>query len=159
MSNWLKSNKHIKIITRNRASAYAKVIEEELPGAMQIADRFHIHQNLLYAIKKALNKEIPSSIKIENTLQNIDSCTDNKEPDKKMIKIVDNFTEAEKIRLEFIYKIQEMKEKGYSISEMSRLLGKDRRTIKKYTSGNPNDLCKQVRRRYNPYENRIINFS
>ena len=43
-----------------------------------------------------------------------------------------------------------MKEKGYSISEMSRLLGKDRRTIKKYTSGNPNDLCKQIRRRYNP---------
>ena len=74
-----------------------------------------------------------------------------------MIKIVDNFTDAEKIRLELIYKIQKMKEKGYSISEISRLLGKDRRTIKKYTSGNPNDLCKNIRRRYNPYENRIIN--
>lgn len=74
-----------------------------------------------------------------------------------MIKIVDNFTDAEKIRLELIYKIQEMKEKGYSISEMSRLLGKDRRTIKKYTSGNPTDLCKQIRRTYTPYENRIIN--
>ena len=83
LSKWLKSNKHIKIVTRDRASAYAKVIEEELPGAMQIADRFHIHQNLLQAIKKALNKEIPSSIKIENTLQNTDSCLDNKEPNKK----------------------------------------------------------------------------
>ena len=51
---WLKENKHIKVITRDRASAYAKVIEEELPGAMQIADRFHLHQNLLQAIKKAL---------------------------------------------------------------------------------------------------------
>lgn len=81
--NWLKNNKHIKIVTRDRASAYAKVIEQELPGAMQIADRFHIHQNLLQAIKKALNKEIPSSIKIENTLQNTDSCPDNKEPNKK----------------------------------------------------------------------------
>ena len=76
--NWLKNNKHIKIVTRDRASAYAKVIEQELPGAMQIADRFHIHQNLLQAIKKALNKEIPSSIKIENTLQNTDSCPDKK---------------------------------------------------------------------------------
>lgn len=75
---WLKNNKHIKIVTRDRASAYAKVIEQELPGAMQIADRFHIHQNLLQAIKKALNKEIPSSIKIENTLQNTDSCPDKK---------------------------------------------------------------------------------
>lgn len=83
LSSWLKNNKHIKIVTRDRASAYAKVIEQELPGAMQIADRFHIHQNLLEAIKKALNREIPSSIKIENTLQNTANNSDNKEPDKK----------------------------------------------------------------------------
>lgn len=44
---WLKNNKHIKVITRDRASAYAKVIAEELQDAMQIADRFHLHQNLL----------------------------------------------------------------------------------------------------------------
>lgn len=47
LSTWLKDNKHIKVVTRNGASAYAKVIEQELPGAMQIADRLHIHQNLL----------------------------------------------------------------------------------------------------------------
>lgn len=52
-----------------------------------------------------------------------------------------------------------MKEDGYSISDISRLLGKDRRTIRKYISGNPNDLCKDIRKRYryNPYENRVIN--
>jgi len=41
-----KQNKHIKAVTRDRASAYAKVISEELSDAMQIADRFHLHQNL-----------------------------------------------------------------------------------------------------------------
>lgn len=69
LSTWLKDNKHIKVVTRDRASAYAKVIEQELPGAMQIADRFHIHQNLLQAIKKSLYKEIPSTIKIENDIK------------------------------------------------------------------------------------------
>jgi hypothetical protein len=64
----------------------------------------------LQAIKKALNKEIPSSIKIENTLQNVANSSDNKEPDKKMLQIVDKFTDAEKIRLELVHKIQEMKE-------------------------------------------------
>lgn len=82
LSSWLKENKHIRVITRDRASAYAKVIEQELPGAMQIADRFHIYQNLLQAIKKALNKEIPSSIKIENSLQTSINPQDNK-PSKK----------------------------------------------------------------------------
>lgn len=43
---------------------------------------------------------------------------------------MDNFTIAEQIRLKLICKIQEMKNNAYSISEISRLLGKDRRTIK-----------------------------
>ena len=63
LRNWLKNNKHIKVVTRDRASAYAKVISEELPDAMQVADRFHLHQNLLEAIKKALNHTISSNSK------------------------------------------------------------------------------------------------
>ena len=62
---WLKNNKNVKIITRDRASAYAKVISEELPDVMQVADRFHLHQNLLEAIKKALNSELPATVKID----------------------------------------------------------------------------------------------
>jgi transposase len=64
LREWLKNNKHIKIITRDRASAYAKAIAEELPDAMQIADRFHLHQNLLEAITKAIGREIPATIAI-----------------------------------------------------------------------------------------------
>ena len=71
---------------------------------MQIADRFHIHQNLLQAIKKALNKEILSSIKIKNKSQTSINPQDNK-PSKKILKTVDNFTEAEQVRLKLIYKI------------------------------------------------------
>ena len=38
LREWLKHNKNIKVVTRDRASAYAKVIAEELPDAMQVAD-------------------------------------------------------------------------------------------------------------------------
>lgn len=61
LREWLKKNKNIKVVTRDRASVYAKVISEELPDAMQVADRFHLHQNLLEAIKKALNQELPAT--------------------------------------------------------------------------------------------------
>ncbi len=64
LREWLKNNKYIKIVTRDRASAYAKAIAEELPDAMQIADRFHLHQNLLEAINKAMGREIPATIAI-----------------------------------------------------------------------------------------------
>lgn len=69
---------------------------------------------------------------------------------------MDNFTAAEQIRIKLIYKIQEMKNDGYSISEISRLLGKDRRTIKRYIQGEVHNLCKHSRERNNPYENRVI---
>ncbi|MBZ0312631.1 transposase [Clostridium butyricum] len=75
---------------------------------------------------------------------------------KKILKTVDNFTAAEQIRIKLIYKIQEMKNDGYSISEISRLLGKDRRTIKRYIQGEVHNLCKHSRERNNPYENRVI---
>ena len=64
LKEWLKNNQHIKIITRDRASSYAKAIVEALPQAMQIADRFHLHQNLLKAIKDALGREVPTRIMI-----------------------------------------------------------------------------------------------
>ena len=66
LTEWLNSNKHIKKVTRDRAGAYAKAISEALPEAMQIADRFHLHQNLLTAVKNALNGEIPNEILIQD---------------------------------------------------------------------------------------------
>lgn len=71
LKKWLLNNKHIKMVTQGRASAYAKAISEVLPYAMQIADRFHLHQNLLKAVKDALAREIPSKITISD--ENVDS--------------------------------------------------------------------------------------
>lgn len=67
LKEWLEQNKHVTTITRDRASAYAKAIEEILPDAMQIADRFHLHQNLLDAVNKVLGKEIPAATAIPLT--------------------------------------------------------------------------------------------
>jgi len=68
LKEWLRQNKQVKKVTRDRAGAYAKAISEALPGAMQIADRFHLHQNLLTAVKNALNSEIPNEIMIPNKM-------------------------------------------------------------------------------------------
>ena len=66
LRQWLEENKHVKKVTRDRAGAYAKAISEVLPDAMQIADRFHLHQNLLNAVKEALKYELPNKIAIPN---------------------------------------------------------------------------------------------
>lgn len=66
LKEWLRQNQHVTTVTRDRASAYAKAVEEVLPDCMQIADRFHLHQNLLEAVNKVLGREIPATNAIPN---------------------------------------------------------------------------------------------
>ena len=83
LREWLRKNKQIKIVTRDRASAYAKAISDELPHAMQIADRFHLHQNLLTAIKEALKQEIPNKILIPDAPEASQEAPQNEAPQLK----------------------------------------------------------------------------
>ena len=64
LKEWLSQNKQVKTVTRDRANAYAAAIQEILPDAMQVADRFHLHQNLLEAIKNTVNSTMPVDVKI-----------------------------------------------------------------------------------------------
>lgn len=68
LKEWLRKNKQVKKVTRDRAGAYAKAIADELPEAMQIADRFHLHQNLLTAVKEALKIDLPNRIAVPNEI-------------------------------------------------------------------------------------------
>lgn len=64
LKEWLKNHRKIKKIARDRATAYANAINEVLPDAIQIADRFHLFQNLVDRFKEILKKEIPDNIYI-----------------------------------------------------------------------------------------------
>ena len=84
MKEWLKKNKQVKTVTRDRASAYAKAVEEILLDCMQIADRFHLHQNLMDAVNKILSREIPATTAIiDETAASTDTKKTDAEPCKK----------------------------------------------------------------------------
>lgn len=62
---WLQDHKHVRTVTRDRASAYAKALSEEIPDAIQVADRFHLYDNLMKAVKEALGRSLPDRIVIQ----------------------------------------------------------------------------------------------
>jgi transposase len=82
LKEWLRQNKQVKKVTRDRAGAYTKAISEALPEAMQIADRFHLHQNLLTAVKEALNGAIPNEILIPNKIAELENYVSPEKPEK-----------------------------------------------------------------------------
>lgn len=85
LKKWLKDNKQVKVVTRDRANAYASAIQEILPDAMQVADRFHLHQNLMEAIKKVLAQEIPDKIRMHVSRDDEQHQSNENEPLKEPI--------------------------------------------------------------------------
>jgi len=66
LKEWLKNHKKVRLVARDRASAYASAISEILPDCVQVADRFHLLQNLLDRLKDIFKEEVPSEIIIRN---------------------------------------------------------------------------------------------
>jgi len=90
LREWLKNNRQVKKVTRDRAGAYAKAISDILPEAMQIADRFHLHQNLPTAVKEALKGVLPNEIEIPNIINNSEDKSIVEETTDKATNTIDN---------------------------------------------------------------------
>jgi transposase len=56
LANWLRSRPGIEVITRDRSTEYARGATEGAPAATQIADRWHLLQNLREALERMLNR-------------------------------------------------------------------------------------------------------
>lgn len=66
LKEWLKDHQKIRLVTRDRASAYAAAIRAVLPECVQVADRFHLLQNLLEHLKDIFKEDFPANVYIKD---------------------------------------------------------------------------------------------
>ena len=66
---WLKKFKNINIISRDGSNTYKGAINEALPDAVQVSDRFYLLQNLTLYAKKELFKIVPHILTITKSYQ------------------------------------------------------------------------------------------
>src|SRR5262249_3611099 len=66
---WLREHPGVEIVTRDRASAYAEGIRQGAPDATQVADRFHLMQNLHAATESLLDRHqtVLRQVQVERT--------------------------------------------------------------------------------------------
>lgn len=66
LKEWLKNHPKVKMVARDRATAYANAIEEIYSDCVQVADRFHLFQNIMDRIKTVFKEELPSTLYIQD---------------------------------------------------------------------------------------------
>lgn len=52
---WLANHREIQVVSRDRASAFADAVSQVLPHATQVADRYHLVQNLREHLQRLLD--------------------------------------------------------------------------------------------------------
>jgi transposase len=64
---WLQRHQEIEVVSRDRASAYADAARRALPHATQVADRYHLVQNLREHLQRFLDRKRTCLPEVEDT--------------------------------------------------------------------------------------------
>jgi transposase len=57
---WLQAHPGVEVVSRDRAPAYAEAARKGAPQAVQVADRWHLIQNLVEALERCLLRFRPA---------------------------------------------------------------------------------------------------
>ena len=135
LADWLREHPGVEIVTRDRSTVYASAVSEGAPEAEQVADRFHLLQNLTDATAQVM-KQHTSDIKTALEEKQPDESED---PDEKQALLV-KITEADKRRMERVQEVHRLHELGQYKQEIAQQLNISRVTINRYLQLSPEDV-------------------
>ena len=61
---WLRQHPSVQVVSRDRASSFADAIAKGAPGAIQVADRWHLLNNLVETLIRSLERHGPTIIEV-----------------------------------------------------------------------------------------------
>jgi len=136
---WLTEHPGAEIICRDRASAYTKAVKEAAPDALEIADRWHLLQNLSAAVEKTCHQHRPCLRKHaerggDRPVQM--PLLDALPPTRIVQRVLHHHAE-----------VTRMVASGYPLSDIARRLQLDRKTVRRYRDTSLDDLISSARDR------------
>lgn len=135
LATWLRDHRGVEIVARDRASAYAEGARDGAPDAIQVADRWHMLRNLGDAVHKAVERhhaalrQVASDMRERNPAALLDVAAA-----RSVIPTRKSKTPGPSRREVNLTEAMRLSRAGASISRISRVLGVDRKTLRRWIS-------------------------
>jgi len=134
-ADWLKRHPGVEIISRDRCGSFAQGAQEGAPQARQIADRFHIVQNLREAVQAQLSRAAGFSARplLPAEGEEVASVKDKHGgAEHRRITRIAN----QRSRQAVFDHVRTLRKEGRNVSDIVRQTGFDRRTVAKWIRAN-----------------------
>lgn len=129
---WLISHPGVEIISRDRFQAYAEAARDGAPKARQVADRWHLLNNLGEALERWFSRLQP---KLPQTSPPADPCVAEKAAPP---------TRGQQNRQNRFVAVHDLAQQGLSCRQIAKTLNLSRRTVHKYVHA---EQCPQMAKR------------
>ncbi|MEK8091019.1 ISL3 family transposase [Methylocystis sp. IM3] len=130
-ADWLKRHPGVEIISRDRCGSFAQGAHEGAPQARQIADRFHILQNLREAVQAQLGRAAGFSARplLPADGEEVASVRDKHggAEHRRLTRVAN-----ERSRQAVFDRVRALRREGRNVMDIARQTGFDRRTVAKW---------------------------
>jgi transposase len=132
---WFKAHPEVRVVARDRSGAYKSGIEEGAPEAVQVADRFHVLQNLAEALEAVFSPhhqdlEALNAAQSQERLAREDGSAAVPVPPPSPSPTAQERAEHRRARRVAIYeKVWELRRQDWSADDIARQLGIHRSTV------------------------------
>lgn len=135
LKTWLRDHQRVEVIARDRSSEYALGAKQGAPQAVQVADRFHLLQNLKQLLDRLMTNQYPHLKPLLTAVENT-----HKQHSTRLLSSIRDSSMNERTtskasrqrRLEIYQQIKQLQTAGWKIGQMARRLDINPTTVRKY---------------------------
>lgn len=131
---WLRQHPNVQVVSRDWAGAFADAIHKGAPNAVQVADRWHLLNNLMDTLLRSLERHRGTVREVRETLETPSRTqfVRSSDPEDSQTLASQRTQQKRKCRLELYQQMIELIARGKSQAEAATSVGLSLRTVQRW---------------------------